>query len=267
MSREIKKKDIESFRRERVEELRLLHQVVSESKINKLSVERYGFEICPNTTPIISAADICAQSNPKIPEVWSYDLNSLLFQITRPRNTIPSTVGETLSLKLSVLLKGIIIPENGDIFKTLFVNIEIYDAAPLECKNHCEWHLDRCDYDFAKRDSKESHPLYHFQYGGKSMRDIGDKVGRVLLLNPPRLPHAPMDALLAFDFVLSNFAGYAWEILRNNSTYKTIIKKAQQLYWKPYFKSITNRLNISGSWANDLKEGKLFDLLPTLLQP
>jgi len=127
-------------------------------------------------------------------------------------------------------------PNASEPLERLEVNIQITakDEASNEL-NISAWHLDR---HIGQDDPQDIHPLYHFQHGGKQMADIGGSVGRVLLLEPPRLPHPPMEALLSIDFVLANFVGSVWKELREDGTYANRISQAQELYWKPYFKSL-----------------------------
>jgi hypothetical protein len=91
-----------------------------------------------------------------------------------------------------------------------------------------------------------------------------ENLGNVLLLDPPRLLHPPLDAILAVDFVLSNFMGAKWKQLRADEHYETMITHAQELFWKPYVKSL-----FAAGWgsAKERKERKLFfkQLWPNLV--
>jgi hypothetical protein len=224
-----KKKDSKKFRRERANELQQFAQLLLESQVVSEHDDLY---------PLYNAAQMCRNSTPKGPDYYGYDLNRLLFQIETPRHTLPRNVGDSLVLELSVTLKGICEVETDDPFKyELSVDIEISASNSSPRKYLCAWHLDRHIMGEEDSEPHEVHPLYHFQYGGKNMYHI-DNLGNVLLLDPPRLAHPPMDAILAIDFVLSNFAGAVWNKLRDDSVYRNIVADAQKRFWLPYFKSI-----------------------------
>lgn len=104
------------------------------------------------------------------------------------------------------------------------------------------WHFDR--HPDKRSDGKPDenpdfdHPLYHLHFGGKEINQGQIEYGEVLLLESPRILHPPMDIVLAVDFVLGNF--YSKESgkvndLRDNPTYKKLVVKAQNRFWKPYF--------------------------------
>jgi hypothetical protein len=139
----------------------------------------------------------------------------------------------------------------GDPFKRLSVNILArakVDQKPLLCA----WHLDRhltaeegeatpalgLVKDEASVGDSEIHPLYHIHFGGHRLTgpidDESADLGDILLLEPPRLPHPPMDAVLAVDFILSNFYPANRQTLLADNAYIGLVKGAQARYWKPY---------------------------------
>jgi hypothetical protein len=56
--------------------------------------------------------------------------------------------------------------------------------------------------------------------------------------------HPPMDGILAIDFLLANYAGTTWMLLRDNAQYVNLIAPQFERIWKPYFSSV------AGSWMN-----------------
>jgi len=214
------------YRKARSNELRQFARLLSTSQ---------AIKVIPDISPLESAAAKCINNTPKGQNSYGYNLEQLLFQIETPRHTLPNDVGKYLNLELSVALQGVCDPESDDPFKyELSVNIEVMTIPP---KKRCAWHLDRHILGEEDNEAYGVHPLYHFQYGGHQMEEIKN-LGDVLLLETPRLLHPPMDAILAIDFVLSNFAGTIWKTLREDGTYRRIVEEAQERFWLPYFKSI-----------------------------
>ncbi|PTA48649.1 hypothetical protein C9I43_16340 [Shewanella morhuae] len=109
------------------------------------------------------------------------------------------------------------------------------------------WHL---DYHDVKGDEHFSHPQFHFQFGGKKLRESlrvdceHFNTGELLLMESPRLMHPPMDPILAIDFIFSNFLGEAsWKALRQKRSFIKIHKISKDAFWRPYFEGISNYLS------------------------
>lgn len=106
------------------------------------------------------------------------------------------------------------------------------------------WHL---DYHDVKGDEHFSHPKFHFQFGGKKLRESMRldnehfNTGELLLMESPRLMHPPMDPILAVDFIFGNFLGEeSWKALRRNRNFIRIHSISKEAYWKPYFDGISS---------------------------
>lgn len=93
--------------------------------------------------------------------------------------------------------------------------------------------------------SNDIHPLYHFQFGGAKFAGIGEDLGRTFALDPPRLMHPPMDGIIAIDFVLANYAGPVWEMLRDDTHNKKLVAPRFENLWQPFFSTI------AGSFGRD----------------
>lgn len=99
------------------------------------------------------------------------------------------------------------------------------------------WHFDR--HIDSINPPNPAHPRYHFSFGGREMKVHLQQCGKthaddILLLDTPRLAHAPFDGVLAIDFVLSNFAGKRWRTLCQLDEYRRIVTSSQQRLWQPY---------------------------------
>lgn len=164
---------------------------------------------------------------------YSFDM---LFKLTiPPDNTHPS---KPIDVKLSMEVNENL--QNNDLTLEGTYVMQLYISELKDGKYHmCSWHLDL----EPETECRYMHPLYHLTYGGKKMRDEikknPDCFGQSLLMATPRLPVAPMDGILAIDFVLNHFykAEKISEVL-NNSKYREAVKASQVRIWEPYYRSI-----------------------------
>ena len=137
---------------------------------------------------------------------------------------------------------------------TLDFNISVYKSSRSTAKAYTSsWHLDRHPN---LQNVRYTHPLYHFQFGGRKLELIDPNMS---VLSCPRIPHPPMDIFLATHFILSNFFSNKQFAFVNNLLadfdYQSIIKRAQERLWKPYFNAFD-----SGNTHTDFTMGKLFPL-------
>jgi hypothetical protein len=93
------------------------------------------------------------------------------------------------------------------------------------------WHFDR--HIGQQTEAGDIHPLYHVQYGGRQMKQA--ELGETLLCDAPRLLYPPMDAVLAVDFVTSNFAHEGWLALRRDPAYIRLVSASYRDFWRPWF--------------------------------
>ena len=239
------------FRSERKNELLKLSEILNRS------------HVCIDIGPINKAAGECSGAYGILDSEWGYDLDNLIFPLRTPRDTRPISIGKNLNLRLSLNFRALCQPDSNSLFEKLELNIEIYDQAPPACKSYISWHFDRHIGASGDGDSAEPHPLYHFQHGGhKTQHHITDEFGKVLLLAAPRLPHPPMDAILAIDFVLANYNGGKWRELRNNPEYTSLVAASQVRFWRPYMELLGSFYD-SGGVANS-KMDAVYSIWPTL---
>ena len=206
--------------------------------------------ICSNVTPIYEAAEDCLAR--KSENLFEYNLPKINFRVSIFKKSIPSNLKDiTVSLWLSV--KGYCAPAiiDGcqDVFnplKHLQFNIVLngrYISETQEKTAYSSWHLDR-DEEEGRENQEYLHPFYHFQYGGRMLeRDLD--YGSSLIVDTPRIPHPPMDAILGIDFVLTNFVKHAKiKDLREDAIYKRIVKNSQSRIWKPYIMTLARAWGI-----------------------
>ncbi|MFK5970646.1 MAG: hypothetical protein QM487_11075 [Candidatus Marithrix sp.] len=135
------------------------------------------------------------------------------------------------------------IAKNEDPFNELEFNIYAYgmnknnrNGSELVYSIHFDKHI--CKK--GDNPSKEVHPMYHFQFGGRKLKEKNIDIGQALFFDAPRIMHHPMEFILGLDFVLSNFFPDVWEKLRENPEYVNILKKYQEYFVLPYYKSIVD---------------------------
>ena len=144
----------------------------------------------------------------------------------------------SIILKTNYRLQAELI-DNTDIFTDYSLEIFIKGYKDVtedsdEYKFFC-WHLDKEE----NTDGKFMHPLYHFHAGGKDIKDFLYEEGGVVIISSPRIPHPPMDIILAIHFIIQNFVNsseYPQKLkLLQDDNYVDIIERAQERILKPYF--------------------------------
>jgi len=223
------------------------------SALNNIAELLKKEKICANTKPLSDAAKDLITRNDS-PNMWGYNLQKLIFNnLEVPRGTEPSNVS-TLTATLSVEIHEKDL-DVTDVSNPIIVNkatrgVEKKYNLSIEVSGLVEddteinkvlsyWHL---DYD-NNNENEYVHPDFHLTFGGKTMSKI--KLGNVLLLPAPRLPHPPMDAILGIDFIISHFIkkDKSYKIL-NDPQYKKAVKSSQERLWKPYMLATANH------WCN-----------------
>jgi hypothetical protein len=88
------------------------------------------------------------------------------------------------------------------------------------------------------------HPRFHFQVGGERLDAIDADIRGVFMPETPRLACAPLDAILAVDFVLAHYCGERWSLLRDlEPSYGRLRKNPMQRYWSPYFRTLAEGID------------------------
>lgn len=166
-----------------------------------------------------------------------YDIQNLSFNINNKIKKIyPDVDKVTLIINNKVHYQD----HGGTIYIGDYnLDIVIYGYKNQDKYQYC-WHLDR---HITKGNDRYSHPVFHFQAGGK-LADICLNRPDTLYIGTPRIPHPPMDIFLVINFILGNF--YDKKVykfvnsLLANERYCQLIKKAQSRIVDPYLKGIFN---------------------------
>jgi hypothetical protein len=166
---------------------------------------------------------------------WNYKISGLQLRVNVPQSTQPVNCPGPLTIEVSLSLAGDLNNDEADQLTALVLDIIIKSSCGSLL---CAWHFDRHNQE--GNPTLEAHPLYHFQHGGNAMLPYAGMLGNSLLLPAPRLAFPPMDAVLAIDFVLSNFSGECWGFMRKQAPYLRLIKESQKTLWQPYLKRLAN---------------------------
>lgn len=175
-------------------------------------------------------------------EQIEYKIENLAFYIT---GRIPGTKPDGLNycqifldhmLMVKDEVNGECDPLHGYYFD---INISVYKSKKNTTKSYTSsWHHDKHSN---IANVKFTHPVYHFQFGGKKMELIDKEMS---ILSCPRIPHPPMDIFLGFHFIISNYFNnrqYPFvKSLLKDFDYQCIIKRAQNRLWTPYFKAFSS---------------------------
>ncbi len=243
-----------AFRRERADDLRRLAQIL------------YDNGLVNDIGPLLAAASSCQQE--PAPTTWEYEFVGLVFKSIdlkgsqEIRHTHPQSI-ESLEIELHVCAGGHCVQADNlsDPLIELVVELEIMGYSADATEHFSAWHLDR-QIGVLGQINHSVHPIYHFQYGGERVwNKTNNSYGLHLLLETPRFPHPPLDAVLAVDFVLSNYFGDTWNQLRQDDSYSQLIASAQDIYWRPYALATTSY------WYNFPGSRTPYDWAPQLIWP
>ena len=172
-------------------------------------------------------------------ELIEYSLENIIFHVVGPiKGTIPNGLSYCqIHLNHMLMCKDTLDFELDPLHRYIFdICISSFkNKASTKKAYYSSWHHDRHPN---TQNVKYTHPIYHFQFGGKKMELIDEEMS---VLSCPRLPHPPMDIFLGFHFILSNYYSNKEfpfvNSLLQEPDYQQIIKRAQERLWTPYFKA------------------------------
>lgn len=259
----MKKDDKIAFRKERANELDRLLRILN----------RHG--LIQDTSPLQKCISLC-QGDKSNEDTWGYSTVSPLIFLVEPdefpQNILPPGVSE-LAVRLNIELRGWIDGANDaclieDPFKSLSVGFVAEAKSVADDTLLFAWHLDRHIVDVQAKSKKLKpeepaegaiHPFYHFQFGGHAMAVQGNAYGNAMFLSAPRIPHPPLELVLATDFLLSNFKPKGWAKVRADGEYLNLLDPIQNRLWSHYAKLVHS------NWEATAAAG--FTLTPTHLWP
>lgn len=190
---------------------------------------------------------------------YDYNIDNLTFRIsTSGMSPYPKVSKLTVSIDANYSLQTEM-SEKNDIFRIYSLELFIRGytdktAGEAEVSNFFCWHLDREENttgDFI-------HPLYHLHAGGNQLKDGNIDAGGLVFIGSPRIPHPPMDIILAIHFVIQNFINSGDFEQKNkllaDDDYQDLVERARKRVLDPYFQSIV------GANHNSFTKQNLFPL-------
>lgn len=162
--------------------------------------------------------------------------SGIAFTTPIPRGTLPAggVLGNSLSVYLDVDLKYVF-NDDGLTLENTAINIHLESSKGYR---NC-WHFDTHIFDQGDNEPNECHPFFHAQNGGNELENNVSDYGEIVFTASPRMPHPPMDLVLATDFILSNFLADKWRQLKVNNQYNRLVEASQKEIWGPYFFSLS----------------------------
>jgi len=119
-----------------------------------------------------------------------------------------------------------------------------WDADELKQKlRKQEWKrvVKRFHIDLRDKNAGLPEPLYHLHFGGIAEDNEYFCVPKTI--DEPRFHYFPMDLVLLSEFILMNFFPAESKNLRKSPEWKSLVRKSQDLYFKPYFEKLSAYLN------------------------
>jgi hypothetical protein len=259
-------KAFELYRTERVEELHEIADILNRRKLT------------PNNGPLYSAAAQCkfrlqtaSRGAPNADrKYWGFKIIDLQLNLEdqyhlRPRSAVMKDAIGVLSVVIEEYVPNdaIEVGKSYELLRKMYVDFHLDVFQEINGDKHdlrAAWHIDTHPYEGAR--THGVHPKFHFQVGGDRFKEIDDKIRGVLLPEAPRLPCAPLDAILAIDFVLSHYCSEQWDLLKDiMPSYLRLRKNPMQRYWSPYFRTLAEGIDKLDSIPNG---GNACTLIPSI---
>ena len=220
--------------------------------------------VCQDVGPLYAAASECRLNGD---DTWGYSLDGLTFRIGKQKGVVPrEVISASLQLWLSLQAYAQNEEDVDDPLSHLAVDVEVRGSTTNDepGKYLCCWHIDR-DLGDGSEQQEYMHPVYHLQQGGhriSAAEGRGAAFGDSLFLDAPRIAHPPLDAILAVDFVLTNYFPQSLLEFRSVGFYRNLVASAQRRLWRPY------ALAVASYWSEQVK-GPWQDmrLWPQFLKP
>lgn len=228
---------IMAFRNERASEIEALARLIEKTNIGSphqiytaaqsLRDEKCGFHT-PGTTDY---------------SCWGYTIEDLkLYLPELPRHVAPKSIHSLdLTIDIDLLCKCDDWDNLNDPFQKLNFRVALRGLDSVK-EYSFGFHIDKHNH---AHQTDEIHPIYHLQYS-PALRNQATDYGSLLMLDTPRMMHAPVDLVLGLDLVLSNFLPKVWDKLRDEQQYVALYKKYLDSIWKPYVHTWASH------WAYDL---------------
>jgi hypothetical protein len=261
--------------RERLNE----HRLIRQAELFDIAALLHTYDLTPDPGPLRDAGEQCMteprNTHPNAPDpgriYWGYRIESLQLRLGEQRHCRPRAAQvESLVGILSVDVQEYL-PATPDEVGESFGHIRRLDAqfwcdadAVFGGETHrlrAAWHVDT--HVHTGTQSAAVHPRFHFQVGGQDLAEVDESIRGALMPDAPRPAIAPLDGILAIDFVLSHYRGGTWDELRlMDDRYGRLRTPSMKRYWAPYYRSISEALHGEAAVAQGSPAGLL---LPNLV--
>lgn len=216
--------------------------------------------LTPDSGPILQAAAQCRSALKTVRngepdagrQYWGFEVADLRVNLEKQRHLRPrSAVMDQCSGVLSVVVQEFV-PENEgavgrsyDLLRQIYVDFHVDVFQEIDGVKHdlrAAWHVDTHLY--TGTPTHGVHPRFHFQVGGERLDAIDESIRGVFIPEAPRMPCAPLDAILAVDFVLAHYCGEQWDLLKDIvPSYLRLRKNPMQRYWSPYYRTLAEGID------------------------
>ena len=213
----------------------------------------YAENICSDVKPLEDAATECLRSPA---DDWMYTISGLVMYVGGDGVKCNPTHLRKVECRLDVRVGGKCTPMSATddpLFRhSVQIVLRAQDTSSGGKAYQQTWHFDRQPN---RAPPICAHPRYHFQFGGHALDKLLVKSNvtqytNLLLLDSPRMAHAPFDGILAIDFILSNLCGQTWGKLRKHVDYVRVVGDAQRRIWRPYVEALSGYMNQgSPTWS------------------
>jgi hypothetical protein len=216
--------------------------------------------LTPDNGPILQAAAQCRSAPKTVPtgqpdagrQYWGFEIADFRINLDNQRHLRPRTaVMDQCVGVLSIVLQEYVPDKENDIGRSYellrqsSVDFHLDAFQQIDGVRHnlrAAWHIDTHFY--VDTPSHGAHPRFHFQVGGERLDEIDASIRGVLMPETPRMPCAPLDAILALDLVLAHYCGEQWNLLKDLvPSYFRLRKNPLQRYWSPYFRTLADGID------------------------
>lgn len=218
-------------------------------------LEQHGFT--PDAGPVREAARQCRSAlrtaRGDVPdagrEFWGYEITDLKIQLAsqrhcRPRAATMDAVSGSLTVSVQEYLPDDVEAVGAGFALLRRLDTDFHFDAELMVDGvpqplRAAWHIDTHLHVDTLSDAV--HPRFHFQVGGERLDEFDASIRGVFVPEAPRLPSAPLDGILAIDFILSHYCGRDWQALRDlDPSYAYLRKAPMRRYWQPYYQALSD---------------------------
>ena len=135
---------------------------------------------------------------------------------------------------------GLVVKNNNEIENSSYC-ISVSEESKGTINVLKKFHFDYVSMDSCRR---QNHPIFHIQFPGEALPKWKGRNFVVEHLCPkfsePRIIYKPMSLALVLHIAFIEFPYFEFQKIIEDSAWKNIIRKNQELLWKPYWEKCIN---------------------------